>query len=361
MQFPIDPAENAVPFIGSKAIGTVIQIGISDDAINDVIDAGFDRVWVERSTDAGMTYAEVTVPSDRPALERNKFSYKWADRNGAESYLYRVRYYNTTRNEASAPGPAIEGAGLAIRNILTVADLKARYMFGVNLTNDAGETLGDNIFQHYIISAVRSIERWIDVPILPTRYVERQDYLIRDQAAYSFFQLDYYPVLSVEKFAVKYENTQSLVEYPNDWLRVDSDVGHVQLVPGSGNLSEVMIGQSGNLFLSTYYLGRTTFPQLYEISYTAGFAEGRIPRDIVEAIGMLASFGPFNIFGDLIAGAGIANFSISMDGLSQSIGTTSSATNAGYGSRIIQYEKQLKSQMPRIRDFYKRAGRMVVA
>ena len=361
MQFPIDLAENAVPFVGSKALGTVIQISVTDDAINDVLAAGFDRLRVERSADGGLTYTEVTLPSERPALERNVFSYKWADGHGAESYLYRTRYYNSALDTVSQAGPPVEGAGLAIRSILTVDELKARYFFGVNLTNDIGETLGDGVFQHYIIAAIRMLERWIDVPILPTRYAERHDYYRQDQASYSFFPLDYYPVISVEKFAVKYENTQSLVEYPTSWLRVDNDAGHVQLVPGSGNLSEVLIGQSGNLFLSTYYLGRTFFPQLYELTYTAGFEEGKVPRDILEIIGMLAALGPFNIFGDLIAGAGIANFSLSMDGLSQSIGTTSSATNAGYGSRILQYEKQIKAQVPRLRAFYKRTGAMAVA
>jgi hypothetical protein len=79
MQFPIDLAENASsPGLGSKAIGTVVQIAVSDDDINAIIEAGFDRLWIERSTDAGLTYAEITVPSDRPALERNKFSYKWS-------------------------------------------------------------------------------------------------------------------------------------------------------------------------------------------------------------------------------------------------------------------------------------------
>ena len=85
-----------------------------------------------------------------------------------------------------------------------------------------------------------------------------------------------------------------------------------------------------------------------------------MPVNILDLIGMLASFGPLNIFGDLIAVAGIANVSLSIDGLSQSIGTTSSATNAGYGSRIIQYTKQIKDQIPLLRRYYK-GTRMAVA
>ncbi len=67
---------------------------------------------------------------------------------------------------------------------------------------------------------------------------------------------------------------------------------------------------------------------------------------------MKAAIGPLNIAGDLIAGAGIANKSISLDGLSQSIGTTSSATNSGYGARILQYEKQMKHMLEGLRTHY---------
>ena len=67
----------------------------------------------------------------------------------------------------------------------------------------------------------------------------------------------------------------------------------------------------------------------------------------------MASLGPLNIAGDLLGGAGVASQSLSIDGLSQSIATTSSATNAGYGARIINYERQIKDNVKSLRDFYK--------
>jgi hypothetical protein len=70
-------------------------------------------------------------------------------------------------------------------------------------------------------------------------------------------------------------------------------------------------------------------------------------------VGMIASMGPFNIAGDMIAGAGIASQSIGIDGLSQSVSTTSSATNAGYGARIIQYQKDVKDQIKHLQNYYK--------
>tara|TARA_R110000824_G_scaffold355998_1_gene543213 strand:- start:291 stop:521 length:231 start_codon:yes stop_codon:yes gene_type:complete len=75
---------------------------------------------------------------------------------------------------------------------------------------------------------------------------------------------------------------------------------------------------------------------------------------------MAASIGVFDIAGDLVAGAGIASLSISVPGLSQSIGTTSSATNSGYGARIKSYQEQIKKALPNLRRFYGKGTRMTV-
>jgi len=74
---------------------------------------------------------------------------------------------------------------------------------------------------------------------------------------------------------------------------------------------------------------------------------------ILKAVGMIAAITPLDIAGDLIAGAGIAQFSIGVDGLSQSVATTSSATNAGYGARIKSFQEQLKSTMSSLRAKYR--------
>ena len=114
----------------------------------------------------------------------------------------------------------------------------------------------------------------------------------------------------------------------------------------------MMIGQGGS-FLPAVYNGMAYLPQLFHVDYTAGFEEGKVPRDLLDAIGMFASMGPLSIFGDLLGGAGIASSSISLDGLSQSINTTSSAENSGYSARVDRYEKMLRKQMPLLRSYFK--------
>jgi hypothetical protein len=286
-------------------------------------------------------------------LEKWKLDYTFFDRRGDSSYSYRTRYANEAGTELSDASEAIEGEGLAIRNILTVPELKQRYFFGVNLFDDQGHILSDQTFQHYILQAIRWFEHEIDIPILPTVFEdEAHDYYRSDYQAFNFIKLDNYPVISVEEFRVQYPSGQNVIIFPPEWLRLDPTEGHVQIVPTAGTLAEILVGQGGS-FLPAVYNGMHYLPQLFHLDYTAGFEDGKVPRNIIDLIGMFASLGPFNIFGDLLGGAGIASFSQSLDGLSQAISTTSSATNAGYGARVIQYLKQVKEQIPLLRRYYK--------
>jgi len=78
----------------------------------------------------------------------------------------------------------------------------------------------------------------------------------------------------------------------------------------------------------------------------------RIADDVLHLIGMYASCFPLNTAGDLVAGAGVASRSIGIDGLTSSVSTTASATNAGYGARILQYQSDIKRLLPVVRNYY---------
>lgn len=76
------------------------------------------------------------------------------------------------------------------------------------------------------------------------------------------------------------------------------------------------------------------------------------PADILDAVGIMASMLPLDTAGDLIIGAGISSLSVSVDGLSESIGTTSGIENSGYGARVIQYRKRLHALITSVRRRY---------
>ena len=350
--FLLDPAVNASgPAISAGKRGTCITIDISDASIEEARDCGFDRLVLERSSDSQITWQEITAPDTRLVLNEGQTDYRAVDGTGSPSYFYRTRYLNSVTGGKTDASAVISGEGLALRNLLTVAQLKSRYLFGLDLTDESGQPMSDAVFQHYILAAIQWLEHELDIPLLPTTFCDLQDYYRNDWEAFNFIKLDNLPLISVEEFKVQYPAGQTVITYPQEWLRINAESAQIQIVPTTGTLSQFAIGVGGH-FLPMIYGGQDYLPHLFQIQYVAGFAEGQIPRNIIDLIGMAASLGPFNVFGDLIAGAGIANLSLSMDGLSQTIGTTSSATNAGYGARIKQYLEQLKKQIPNLRRYY---------
>lgn len=75
---------------------------------------------------------------------------------------------------------------------------------------------------------------------------------------------------------------------------------------------------------------------------------------VIRAVKLLSAMLPLNIAGDLLLGAGIASQSISIDGLSQSVASTASATSAGYGARLINFNNELKTVMKTLRAKYRK-------
>ena len=79
-----------------------------------------------------------------------------------------------------------------------------------------------------------------------------------------------------------------------------------------------------------------------------------LPADLKQAVAIKAStLLLLHIAGDLILGAGIASQSLGVDGLSQSINTTSSAMYSGYSARAESLDKQYKLVMSGLRAQYR--------
>jgi hypothetical protein len=237
--------------------------------------------------------------------------------------------------------------------IITPQELKDIFLFGVDLTNDDGDPYPEEMFEFYILSAQQWLETQMGGLMLCEKKIEAEvhDYWIADYMSYSFIKLFRYPVQSVEKVEIQFPLAQNVLQFDPAWYRAESVNGIVNLVPTQGTFSSILLSQGGN-FLPLLYQGLSYVPSLFRVTYTAGFKKDEIPVQLKEIVGMKAAMGPLNIAGDLIAGAGIATKSIGLDGLSQSISTTSSATNAGYGARILQYNKEIEERMKGLREYY---------
>ncbi|HNO25183.1 MAG TPA: hypothetical protein PKK94_19545 [Leptospiraceae bacterium] len=125
------------------------------------------------------------------------------------------------------------------------------------------------------------------------------------------------------------------------------------------DLKQKMIPKyAGGILKSAIYVGGSAFqmsiaqyrasiykqdlPSAYFVDYVSGYDHAdRVPREFREVVQKLMTINVMSAFGDGIV-SGMANYSISLGPLSESIGTTMSATSSFYGARIQQLQGELK-------------------
>lgn len=224
--------------------------------------------------------------------------------------------------------------------LLTVEDLKTRYLFGIDLTDQDGNPMPKEIFEHQIKAAVSYVEHKLDLIIMPQKFVERYDYRAIDYIEFNFIQLKKRPLSSVELIKAKFPNNRDLVSYPPEWYTLEKEASQVQLVPIEGTFSGLIITQGGS-YLPQIYGTRQYWPHLFEIHYTAGFDADCIPTLINEMIGLQAAISSFEILGDIALGPGVASEAVGIDGVSASKNLTASAMYSTFSARIESYRKKL--------------------
>lgn len=326
----------------------------------------YDRIKVDRSSSRSGPFAEVTA-SGRIALTSGQTRYEFFDATGRADYWYRFSYVNSVSGAASDPSDPVPGGRHPALDILSARELKEYYLFGVDIRADDGTPAPDGLYEFYIRSAVAQAERILDLPLTTRTYSndaadapdfpeEAADFVLQDYAPFIQIQLRHFPVEVVHKVSLVLPSNHHIVDYPTDWFTAHSDYyrsGQLHVVPGSGSVAMVQLGLN-NAWLPSIYGWTKFLPNAFRINYRAGFgAVGGIPDDIRDMVGMLAAFGPLNVAGDLVLGAGVAQEAISLDAISTSISTTQSATNAGYGARLATYREKLKILTPEIRRAWK--------
>jgi len=232
-------------------------------------------------------------------------------------------------------------------------ELANRYFFGIPIKDPNGTVMNNANIGFYINAAVQSIEGLLNIKLTKQVIEESLSYHLNDYASWGYIPTSF-PVLKAGGLAGFLGKVQQ-VKFPAQWLSVkrtnDPTGAHrkIQIVPTSGNVEHGSVEYSG---ISQYmgWFGQQTIPDYWTVKYCTSF--DIIPADIADAVGKLAAINIFHQLGDIILGAGIASQSIGIDGLSQSISTTSSATNAGYGARVTGYLADLKQARTDLKNKY---------
>jgi len=313
-----------------------------------VLAQGYDSFRVERRKTPSDAWEPVTpVPPAAPAEFRivsGTYNYHYVDARGRRGYQYRAVLQNsvTPGTPPDQPQGAVNGVNANYESVMTIKELKEIYLWGEDdaFITQEGLFQPDYTFAHALRYGIEKVQKKLDIKLLPTRVVEFHDWVPESMhRGYLSLVLDEYPLINVESLTLKLPGAPDYV-FPADWLRVLKEGGHLDVVPsGSASASLPRI--------------RGYVPQVLEVVYFAGFPLGECPDDLKEVVGKEGAFGPLNVGGDLVGGAGLAGTSLSMDGVSQSITTTNSSTNAGFGARLIQYEKELRETYKTLRGYYK--------
>lgn len=250
--------------------------------------------------------------------------------------------------------------------VISVAELWELFLYGIKIQGGEGSNFSDESMRFYLVAAQREIENYYNL-----KFIKQ----LADQTI-TYYRTDYwqtFPILQTN-YPVREPlsmigmlNKMEQIVYPQGWLFCEYDTlmgqgkRRISVVPtGSstrGNAEIILTGITSQVGMQRFNM----IPDYWRIQYITGWDIDQMPMDLINVVGMVASFGPLGIAGDLILGsAGIASQSLSIDGLSQSISTTASATNAGYGARLIQYEKQIKETTGRLKLVYDQPKFMVM-
>lgn len=237
---------------------------------------------------------------------------------------------------------------------LSPSELESLFFFGIGIKDQDGNRMSDADIAFNVRHATEEIEGFLNIKVTKQVISETQSYHLNDYQSWGYIPTTY-PVICPYQLVGLLGKVEQVV-YPSDWLtakRTNDGIGYYRsmyLVPSAAaTTTQNTVVYSGVAPHMGHY-GSRNIPHYWNARYVTSF--DRMPEDILMAIGKLATINIFAQLGDIILGAGIASQSLGIDGLSQSISTTSSATSSGYGSRMVNYYKDLKEGMPRLKAKY---------
>lgn len=243
--------------------------------------------------------------------------------------------------------------------ILNDRELLTLFFYGIDIVNKQGTLMDPDMLNFYIESAQQEVEKFLGIKIVKQVVTERSDYYRNEFQDRGFVRVKY-PVKQTVKLD-GYLGNQALISYPGTWQianRVNSTATsrQITIVPNS-NVADLVLGAVvyGGTVLP--YLGLVNSDNIgsyWMAQYITGFDFDELPMDLFHLIGKLASIPVFDVLGDIVLGLpALASYSISLDGLSNSISSTNSATNAAYGARIINYQKEIEQTLKKLTGIYK--------
>jgi hypothetical protein len=255
--------------------------------------------------------------------------------------------------EIQAPTPNVQNS-----SILTAKDLRDRFLFGINLTAPNGQTLSDDTIQWHIDAATSAVENYLQIDIRPRYYAqERVDYMRQDYSNWGYARLKHGPIIQIYEFLVIYPDTGSVVSLPLEWLQTDA-VGEssvVNIIPGVNSMGNFIIG-FGNSILPLVFSTADYLPDLFKVSYKAGFPANKVPEAFLSVIAKKAVIDILIQISNSYLVNGAIEQQLGIDGNFERVTTIPFL----YEKQIELYRKQYAEEISELRSRYQ-GIKMVVA
>lgn len=233
-------------------------------------------------------------------------------------------------------------------------ELRNLYFTGVDFQDQFGNQIPEETINFYIEAAQKEVQDELQIKLTRQAVYETKDFISEDWRQYGYIPVNYPCVAPI-----------SLQGFLNTTLQIDYNVQHlsakrgsdpdlywrsINLVPISGPSSS-MVGSNVYIGISPYMgtFGRQ-IPNYWAAKYMTGYLN--VPKDILNFIGKRAAIDLSVMIQDILFGVGVASKSISVDGLSESIGTTSSAMYGLLSARINEYKKDIELSRLKLKSRY---------
>lgn len=237
----------------------------------------------------------------------------------------------------------------------SVEEYLCNYLTDIPLRGLNGEKLADKAIEKKIRIATSQIEGFLSIRLPRQRVVEEQDF---ERDHFNNWGAIHMNLLVAEVNELRGQlNFAHQITYPQGWVSLKRQIEKARNIFIVAGQSEDLTGLQSD-FVAVFtgkfpifgFSNAAWIPNYWNVDYTTGFE--KVPDDLQDLAAKLATMQVLAILGDISFGAGIANTSLSIDGLSQSIGTTQSAENSLYSARVRQFERELKHELPWLKNRY---------
>ena len=247
---------------------------------------------------------------------------------------------------------------------VTPDDLRYTYLWGTDFKATNGQYFTDEQTQYFIDAAITELERELNICIrkriircnpeernlVRTTKTRQGDY-DEEEPPYKFKQEEIVsrgmittrlrPIIKVTKCDLVNGGNTSRDLLPS--IYVEKKKGVINFMQRPWRMSDT----SNNVSKGLFPYGEKTFRNYlyYAVDYEAGYeSSDDIPDDLRQIIAKVCAISLLNIIGDGLM-SGFSSSSLSMDGISESFGSTQSATSAYFGARIAVYQKEVEENI----------------